>query len=615
VNWQHFQAFLWLRWRLLINQLRRGGFANVVILTLLAIGGVLLALGMFVAFFLVGLFLLPNVSPGILLYVWDGLIIAFLFSWSMGLIMELQRSEALSMEKLLHLPVSLKGVFLINYLTSLFNLTLLGFLPGMIALSLALVMGKGPRLLLLFPLLAGFILMVTAVTFQFQGWLASLMANPRRRRTVMVMVPLIFALICQVPNLINVVQPWNAIAQQEKEAYARWREEQTELDNAAKDGKVSGSQYLERERELQQKQEAGLRELNEQMSQRAERVTWFLNLCLPPGWLPLGAMAAAEGNVWSALLAAVGLTLLGTASLWRSYQTTVRLYTGHFTAKKRAPAAVVAAPKTKKSSGLLLLERKLPWLSEQASVVALGGLRSLLRAPEAKMMLLSPLIMVVVFGSIFLANSIVPPQSVRPLLAFGAVAMILLSMAQIIGNQFGFDRSGFRVFVLSAVPRRDILLGKNLACAPFVLGLGAVVIAVVQVLCPLRFDNLLAVVPQSISMFLLFCLLANGLSIFAPVRLRSGSSQPANMRGLSLLLHLLFIFLYPLILGPTLLPWGIEFALEELGAVKGVPIYLVLSLLECAVVVWLYRLVLTWQGDILQGREQKILEIVTTKTE
>ena len=39
-------------------------------------------------------------------------------------------------------------------------------------------------MLLLLPLLAAFLLMVTGITHQFRGWLASLMVNPRRRRTV-----------------------------------------------------------------------------------------------------------------------------------------------------------------------------------------------------------------------------------------------------------------------------------------------------------------------------------------------------------------------------------------------------------------------------------------------
>jgi hypothetical protein len=45
-----------------------------------------------------------------------------------------------------------------------------------------------------------------------------------------------------------------------------------------------------------------------------------------------------------------------------------------------------------------------------------------------------------------------------------------------------------------------------------------------------------------------------------------------------------------------------------------VPICLPLTVLMCAVVLFLYRLALPWQGRLLQAREQKILMVVTTKT-
>ena len=42
---------------------------------------------------------------------------------------ELQRTEPLSLSKFLHLPVSVNGVFLINYLSSLLRLSLIIFVP------------------------------------------------------------------------------------------------------------------------------------------------------------------------------------------------------------------------------------------------------------------------------------------------------------------------------------------------------------------------------------------------------------------------------------------------------------------------------------------------------
>jgi hypothetical protein len=96
--------------------------------------------------------------------------------------MELQRTEPLSLSKLMHLPISTNGAFLINYLSSLISVSLILFLPAMLGITLGVALGQSPLFLLLLPLLAAFLFMVTALTYQFQGWLASLMANKRRRQ-------------------------------------------------------------------------------------------------------------------------------------------------------------------------------------------------------------------------------------------------------------------------------------------------------------------------------------------------------------------------------------------------------------------------------------------------
>jgi len=207
------------------------------------------------------------------------------------------------------------------------------------------------------------------------------------------------------------------------------------------------------------------------------------------------------------------------------------------------------------------------------------------------------------------------PEAARPLVIFGAMAMVLLSLIQLVGNQFGFDRSGFRVFVLCAARRRDVLLGKNLAVAPLALGLGVLAAVLVQAFCPMRLDYFLAALPQLVSMYLLFCLLANWMSLFAPMPIAAGSLKPLNPKLVPILLQIVFLFVFPVFLLPTLLPLGAQFVLEELGWIDRAPVCLVLSLLLCAAVMYIYRLVLPLQGRVLQAREQKILEIVTTKAE
>lgn len=567
MNWAHLSAFIWLRWRLRRNQFRRAGALNFVLLILAAVGAVLLALAAFAGAFAIGRYALASADPHIVTYVWDGVILAFLFSWMAGLLAELQRTEGVPLGKFLHLPVSLWGAFLLNYVSSLLNFTLVLFVPMMAGLCLGLAIDRGAAQLALVPLVAAFVLMVTAATYQFQGWLAALMSNPRKRRTVILIATVVFVALMQLPNAVNVWQPWKGKKQQRTPAE------------------------------------------KEQVLRRFEQVIGAVNLVVPPAWLALGAEGLNKGQPWLAGAAFFGMSALGATCLWRSYRTTVRIYTGHTsgaTRRERAAAVVAAQPDH-------FLERRFTWLSEHATAVTLAGLRSLLRAPEAKMLLLTPIIMVLVFGSALLTGSRTFPESVRPLVPLGGMGMVLFGMISLVGNQFAFDRAGFRVFVLSPIRRRDILLGKNLSAAPLALTMGLALALIVEAVTPMRLDRFLAAVLLFVPMYLLFSLLANCLSIAAPMPVTSGSLKPANPRLVPVLLHLLFVFAMPLVVLPFLLPFGAEFVVKALWGGDRWPVAILVAIPEGALMAGLYLLVLPWQGTWLQSREKAILEVVTSK--
>lgn len=621
MNWRHFQTFVWLRWRLLVNQARRGGRLNFVLTMIFAICALAVALPLFFICLFIGSTTLSDVAPARLLAVWDGVMFGFVFFWGIGLVAELQRSETLALSKFLHLPVSIRGAFLINYISSLWRLSLILFAPILFGLGLGVAMARGGRLLVVLPLTVAFLLMVTALTYQFQGWLASLMSNPRRRRAVVMGSTAIFVLIFQLPNLINMYSPWGPRRMVDRaQAYA---DQMVELDRAFKAGEIDVAEYQRRHEQLRQRFDHSREDDAKQWQQTAK----LLNTIVPLGWLPLGVMAAADGNLLPALLGAAAMTVIGAGSLWRSYRTTMRLYQGHFTAGKggalKQPQAAVpvtetnapAAGETERIAPRgTMLEARLPGVSEPVSAVALGGLKSLMRSPEAKMMLLTPLILCAVFGATFMRTPAELPTLARPLIGFGAIAMALLGSLQLLGNQFGFDRDGFRVFVLCSAPRRDILLGKNLAFAPVAFLMAAIPFTVSQVACPMRFDHCLAMLPQFVSMYLVLSLVTNLLSIYAPLRIAAGSLKPASAKLVPVLLQFAVILIaFPLTQIPTLLPLAIEAALEWSGWRAGLPIYLALSIVECAAIAFLYRALLKSQGALLQAREQRILKIVTDR--
>src|SRR5262245_49676636 len=81
VNWEHLKAFVWLRWRLAMNQWRRAGTFNAVLMIIISVAAVVTAVPLFVGSFALGAFVIPRAAPAHLLYVWDGLVVLFLFFW------------------------------------------------------------------------------------------------------------------------------------------------------------------------------------------------------------------------------------------------------------------------------------------------------------------------------------------------------------------------------------------------------------------------------------------------------------------------------------------------------------------------------------------------------
>jgi hypothetical protein len=628
MNVQHLRAFLWLRWRLLVNQWRRSGRLNAVLMMIISFCAVAIAVPLFIGCLWLGLYAIPKATPLHLLAVWDAIVVVFLFFWSIGLLTELQRSEPLALSKFMHLPVSVTGAFLINYMSSLLSLSLVFFVPVMLAYALALVIVKGPVML---PSLAGllaFLLMVTALNYQFRGWVASLMSNPRRKRTVIAAATGFFILVTQLPNIVNAYAPWGNKGPVQDAEYQR---QQGELLRLLQAGKIRPAELDLRRQKLEEEHRARIEEANRQTLDRWTRTARLVNMVLPIGWLPLGVSEAAEGNVLPSLLGSAGMGLIGAASLRWAYKGTIALYQGAPT-NQRVPASastgkppvldsdlrppLKGAQAARPSGPASLLEARLPGLSEPVSAVALGGFRSLTRAPEARMILLSSLIMIVFFGSFLMRGDRQGSEWNRPLVGIGAMMVVLFSLSNVMANQFGFDRDGFRVFVLSAARRRDILLGKNLALAPLVMMIATLVLVVIQLFRPVRLDHLIALVPQFVSMYLLDCILMNLLSIYAPIHIPSGSLRPANPTVSTVLLQLVtLLLLLPMIQSLTLIPLGAEFLMELFGQSWPLPVCLILTILECGLIVLVYLASLNWQGRLLQQREKIILERVTARAE
>ncbi len=596
MNTLHLRAILWIRWRILINRIRRGGKVGNALFALLVLLGSLVAAGSFALALKLGLKLLPEARPVEVMLAWLGLSLSFLFAWTIGLITDLQRSDAMSFKNLLHLPVSLGWVFLYNYLSSFVSLSMLIFLPPMLGLSLAAMLVHGPRLAIGLALVAAFMSMVTAVTYQFRGWLARMMEDKRKGRNIVAALTIGFVLLAQVPNLIN-------IGWLNSDSGGAGSITFESLDSADPSRNADGSH----------KALVPLGEDLPAQNDSIENAVITAASLLPPGWLAVGFLGALDGSLLSSGAFLAAMLMLAGLSLRLSFRKTHAAVVGLETSKtKQAEQSLPQQAPEARVSKRSMLEWRLPYFNEVENGLAFASMRSMLRAPEAKMLLLSPLMLICLFGLMLARNPALDQMLIlAPMVTLGAVSMALLSVIQLMQNQFGLDREGFRAFVLSPAERYQILRGKNLGTAPVALGVGLIALIGVQIFVPVDFSHFLGGLVQLVSGYLILCLLGNVISIYAPMRLRGQGMRATGAKFQTIVAQFLSIFAMPVILAPLLIPFVAELILRNRHWGEGLPIYLGLHLLILLAVWAGYNWLVRRQGSLLQEREQRILEILT----
>ena len=582
MNAEQLKTILWLRWRLMRNQWARGGGLGAVLAVLISLAAIVVAVGGFTAALLGAAFGLKDAAPAVITGIWFGVTAAFLFFWLIGLILELQRSETIDLPKLLHLPVALGQLFVVNYLVSHFTLSIIVMVPVMLGLALGLVIARGLEMALMIPLALSMVVMITAWTYCLRGWLASLMSNPRRRRTVIMCLSLAFILLAQGPNLyFNILRPHRP---------------------------SSG--------EAGDRQQNGRDSMAQEMFSNLDAVQDFI----PPLWVSAGARGLAGKDVLPALYGTLGCLGLAGLGLRRAYRSSVKFYLGQSGGKtppRRPPAGpAVQTARPAAPSGSSFLEWKLPAVPEQSAAVALATLRSLLRAPEVKLALAGPVIATVVVGAmIFLRAPPHLPDGIKPFIATGTAAFSTFILVQFFTNQFGLDRDAFRSLMLSPADRRLILLGKNLALLPVGFSLGLILLGLVSVWLQLPVLAVVAAVLQLMTLLLLASLGGNLLSILMPFRIQPGTMKPTKMPALALLAMILCQILLPVVMAPVFAGPLLAWLWQRGGLPAFVPVNLLCSALLGGGMVLIYWQTLAPLGRLLQRREAKILGVVTVEVE
>jgi hypothetical protein len=583
MNWQQLRAILWLRWRLSRNQFIRGGQLNAVLSVIMLVVVLLVSVGLAVGGGALGWFLgAKDVPPQVLLLVWDGAIFAFLIFWFSGLMVEIQRSESVDLEKLLRLPITLQQVFVFNYAASHLTPSIIVLVPALLGLCLGLALGGGAVLALIAPVFLSFVFAVTAWTYCLRGWLAALMVNKRRRRAILVWITIAFVLVAQTPNLI-----FNSRFFRDR-THPKRTASQKRADSFRNTGKESLT-------------------ISEPILQA--------HIALPPGWAGYSAMSLKEHQVFPALAAAAASCLLGVLGLMRAYRMTLRFYLGAETVSRPNLNRNLNAP-TLNPHRPLFVERHLPWLAEDTAALTLATLRSLLRAPELKMALIMPIVMGAVMLSLYFTRPKGPiPESLGGLVATAAVTAAVFCLVPTMANVFGLDRNGFRALVLLPTERRHILLAKNLAFCPLIGAVTLALLLMVKLVVGLPWGTILAGLLQAPAAFFLFSLLCNYVSILAPYRLAQGTLQAKKPKAIVFLAVLGSFFVLPFVLLPMLIPPGLQLLAAGLEWPAWLPVNLLATVAVLAGAAWLYRGMLPIQGRLLQRREQIILREVTEEIE
>jgi len=419
------------------------------------------------------------------------------------------------------------------------------------------------------------------------------MMNKRRRRAIIVWITILLVLVGQIPNLIFNSSHFRG--------QRRSRPQQQHQTPSPVPGQKDDEQILP-----------------EALIQA--------HLVFPPGWIGYSAMALKEHRFLPALTATLAAGLLATLGLLRAYRVTLRFYLAADPGEKprtvsSAPTAAVGIPQKTgpqlqpQLRTLLLVERRLPGLPEDTSALALALFRSLLRAPELKMVAIMPVMLGVVA---FMAHQNIPkgkfPQSLTGFAAAAAVALACFSFSQPMSNAFGLDRNGFRTLVLLPTQRHQILLAKNLAFFPFIAFIAAGLLILAQLLAHMPWPTLLSAVFQLPTAFLLFSLLANLSSILVPYRI-SQTLKAKKPKAIVILAIFLSMLLTPMVMMPVLISPVLQLLASRAGWPPAIPVSLLASAAICAAVVGLYRLLLPLEGELYHHREQTILREVTEEVE
>jgi ABC-2 type transport system permease protein len=332
------------------------------------------------------------------------------------------------------------------------------------------------------------------------------------------------------------------------------------------------------------------RKLGPEAKQFGERLSTVQRL-LPPGAAAAAIADGAQDNLAKAG-GSLGLLLLYVAATLSVMGIRVKKqYLGENLSEATGPTAVARAE-------LIRPGWRLPWLSSPTSAVFEKELRYLGRSGPMLLTLVTPVIILAVFGlgpahnGAFLMRS---PDLTYPV----GVGYALILLTNLIYNNFGADGGGVQFFLASPVRFRTVILGKNLAHLAILLGEAVILWVSVSLMfypptlliTATTFAALLFAAPLNFAA-------GNLLSLYSPKRVDFGTFGRQRAAQVTVLLSL---FIQAVIIGCCVATFLVAQELHRPGL--AIPTFLGLG----AVALALYGLSLRHADALAAARRETLL--------
>lgn len=515
-----------------------------------------------------GIVVLPTASPTFVAVTWLVLLSIFIYLRIMGLWFSLQQDDGLAFDRLLHLPIPFRTVFYINFVLSQISFANLFFLPAFLGLSIASALVLPLGNLVLAPAVIAFALCVGAILHQFHNWLLLSMVS---KRTRMVWAYLLFVCVivaAQVPNLY--------LALSEKPTNTERTQTQTEL--------IVADIVNEHSVNDEESSKENVTEVTEVTSDH-----WS------SGWVLTGTSNESVLPWWT-IASSFGLLGLVFISLRRSYWSTLTRYRdGQDVSKKTA----VKDASQRRSTRDFKIARSPTYAVFNITI------KSWVRSAYGKMVLLSPLILLMLIPLVLLRYPALFEPSWLPLVLIGAVAFIGAPVG-LVCNLFAFDRLGFRLYLFAGVDLKFVLLGKFVALSMVFSVVCILVFALAVTMTSISLSDFLGTVFQSGLLFICCCVVGVISSARYPyaVSFTSMKAHGGTANALAVLAELILMGLVIWIASYVL---ALDDAVDE---TLGFSAYLVVSALEFIVSLVVAGLLLKPLANYVVDRSNHILEAV-----